>query len=75
MCLICIDIAKRAMNAKEARRALGEMREKLGPDHVAEVEAKVEQTEAIEAAEAAAAAQVLDDAEGEVDVDRSDAPK
>lgn len=75
MCLICVDIAKRAMTAKEARRALGEMRVKLDPTHVAEVEAEVERVEAIEAAEAATASCAADDTEGQVVVDRSDPPK
>jgi hypothetical protein len=33
------------MNAAEARRALGEMREKLPPAHVEEVEAKLDEAE------------------------------
>ncbi len=45
MCLICVELAKNAMNATEARRALGEMRVKLDADHVAEVEAKVAEAE------------------------------
>ena len=45
MCLICIELAKNAMTAKEGRRALGEMRVKLGADHVAEVEAKLAEAE------------------------------
>ncbi len=40
MCLICVELAKNAMTAKEGRRALGEMRVKLYADHIAEVEAK-----------------------------------
>jgi hypothetical protein len=45
MCLICIELAKGAMSVPEARRALGEMRGKLGP-HVAEVESKLVESEA-----------------------------
>jgi hypothetical protein len=45
MCLICVELAKNAMTATEARRALGEMRVKLGADHVAEVEAKLTEAE------------------------------
>jgi len=45
MCLICIEIAKNAMTVKEARRALGEMRVKVGADHAAEVEAKLAEAE------------------------------
>ena len=45
MCLICVELAKNAMTAKEARRALGEMRVKLDAEHVAEVEAKVAEAE------------------------------
>ncbi|MDB4953351.1 MAG: hypothetical protein JWO36_920 [Myxococcales bacterium] len=46
MCLICIEIAKGAMTTTEARRALGEMRTKLGNEHVAEVETKLREAEA-----------------------------
>jgi hypothetical protein len=45
MCLICIELAKNAMTVKEARRALGEMRVKVGDEHAAEVEAKVKEIE------------------------------
>ncbi|HSN27583.1 MAG TPA: hypothetical protein VLT45_14925 [Kofleriaceae bacterium] len=45
MCLICIDLAKNALTAKEARRALGEMRVKLDKNHVAEVEQKIAEAE------------------------------
>jgi hypothetical protein len=45
MCLICVELAKNAMTATEARRALGEMRIKLDADHVAEVEAKLADAE------------------------------
>lgn len=45
MCLICIDMARGAMRPAEARRALGEMRAKLDPKHLLEVEAKVEDAE------------------------------
>ena len=46
MCLICIELAKEKLTAKEARRALGEMRVKLDRDHIAEVEAKLAEAEA-----------------------------
>jgi hypothetical protein len=45
MCLICIELAKGAMTTTEARRALGEMRTKIGKDHTAEVETKLEEAE------------------------------
>ena len=45
MCLICIELAKNAMTAREGRRALGEMRVKLDPAHVVEVEAKLAEAE------------------------------
>jgi hypothetical protein len=37
MCLICVHIEKEKMTIKEARSALGEMREKIGPEHYEEV--------------------------------------
>ena len=46
MCLICIDFDRGALKPKEARRALGEMREKVGAAHAKEVEKKIEQAEA-----------------------------
>jgi hypothetical protein len=46
MCLICIDLAKEKITAAEGRRALGEMREKLDAEHVAEVERKLVEAEA-----------------------------
>jgi hypothetical protein len=46
MCLICVEIAKGAMTATEGRRALGEMRTKIGKDHAAEVETKLRESEA-----------------------------
>jgi hypothetical protein len=45
MCLICVELAKNAMTAKEGRRALGEMRAKVGDEHAAEVEAKLAEAE------------------------------
>jgi hypothetical protein len=45
MCIICIDLAKKTLTAAEGRRALGEMRGKLGPEHAAEVEAKLDEAE------------------------------
>jgi hypothetical protein len=41
MCIICIDFERGALQPKEARRALGEMREKLDPAHVRELEEKL----------------------------------
>ena len=41
MCLICVELAKQAITAAEGRRALGEMREKVGREHAAEVEVKL----------------------------------
>jgi hypothetical protein len=38
MCLICIDFARGALKLREARRALGEMREGLSAEHTREVE-------------------------------------
>lgn len=47
MCIICIDLAKQTLSAREARRHLGEMREALG-EHVREVEQKIAEVEANE---------------------------
>lgn len=49
MCLICVDFEKGKLTTKEARRALGEMVEKIGPEHAAEVERKLEEAEAEDA--------------------------
>jgi hypothetical protein len=38
MCLICIDFARGALKVREARRALGEMRQGLSAEHAREVE-------------------------------------
>jgi hypothetical protein len=48
MCLICVDFDRGSLNLREARRALGEMREKLDPEHVREVEQKLEAAERAE---------------------------
>ena len=45
MCLICIDFDRQAMSLGEARRALGEMRVARDAEHVAEVEAKLAESE------------------------------
>lgn len=45
MCIICVDLARQAMTAKDGRRALGEMRGKLDAAHLAEVEAKLAEAE------------------------------
>jgi hypothetical protein len=46
MCLICIDFARGALKLGEARRALGEMREKVGAAHAREVELLLDEAEA-----------------------------
>ena len=45
MCLICVEIAKSKMTVKEARAQLREMREGMPREHLAEVEAKLEEVE------------------------------
>lgn len=45
MCLICIELDRSAMNVKEARRALGEMRVKMDAKHLEEVEQKLDEAE------------------------------
>jgi hypothetical protein len=45
MCLICVELAKQAMTPAEGRRALGEMRQKVGREHAAEVEVKLAEAE------------------------------
>ena len=45
MCLICIEIAKGSMTTREARRALPEMREKIGDSHAREVKALLDDTD------------------------------
>lgn len=45
MCLICLDLDRTVMTAREARRALGEMRVKLDPTHVKEIEEKIAEAE------------------------------
>jgi len=45
MCLICIELDKNAMNFREGRRALGEMRGGLDMKHIEEVEAKLDEAE------------------------------
>jgi hypothetical protein len=45
MCLICLDLDRMTMTPREARRALGEMRVKLDPTHVEEVEDKIAEAE------------------------------
>jgi len=37
MCLICIDFQKERMTTGDARRALREMTEQIGPEHAEEV--------------------------------------
>ncbi len=38
MCLICVDFQRQKLTGLEAKRALGEMREKIGDEHAKEVE-------------------------------------
>ena len=45
MCLICIDLAKKTLSPREARRHLGEMRVNMDKAHAAEVEAKIAEAE------------------------------
>lgn len=45
MCLICIDFDRGALKLTEAKRALGEMRSKLEPEHLKEVEQKLDAAE------------------------------
>lgn len=45
MCIICIDFDRGALRPAEARRALREMREKLPPDHIREIERKLTDAE------------------------------
>ena len=47
--MICIDFDRGSLKLPEARRALGEMREKLDPEHVREVEKKLDEAERVEA--------------------------
>lgn len=42
MCIICVDLVKKALTSREAQRHLGEMSETLG-DHAREVAEKIEQ--------------------------------
>jgi hypothetical protein len=45
MCLICIDFDRGSLKLREAKRALGEMRSKLDPQHLKEVEQKLAEAE------------------------------
>ncbi len=45
MCLICVDFQRDKLTAFEAKRALGEMREKIGDEHAREVEEMIEAAE------------------------------
>ncbi len=45
MCLICVDFDRGALNLREAKRALGEMRAKLDAAHIKQVEEKLERAE------------------------------
>jgi hypothetical protein len=45
MCIICIDLNRRALRPDEARRALREMRDSLDAEHIRLVEEKLEEAE------------------------------
>jgi hypothetical protein len=45
MCIICVDFDRGALKLREARRALGEMRTGLEPQHVREIEHKLDEAE------------------------------
>ena len=45
MCLICVEYQKGRMSIPEARRALGEMREKIGDEHTEEVRSMLKKAE------------------------------
>lgn len=45
MCLICIDFDRGALQVREARRALGEMRVTLSAEHVREIEERLARAE------------------------------
>ena len=49
MCLICVEYQKGRMTIGEARRALGEMREKIGEEHTDEVREMLQKAESEEA--------------------------
>lgn len=48
MCLICIDFDRGSLKLREAKRALGEMRGSLDPQHLKEVEQKLAKAEEAE---------------------------
>jgi hypothetical protein len=45
MCLICVELAKSKMTAREGRQQLREMRVGMDKAHIAEVEAKLAEAE------------------------------
>lgn len=45
MCLICVEFQKQRMSPAEAKRALGEMRSKVGDEHAEEVKRMIEAAE------------------------------
>jgi hypothetical protein len=45
MCLICVEYQNGKMTIREARSALGEMREKIGDEHTDEVKSMLEKAE------------------------------
>ena len=46
MCIICVDFERGALRVNEARRALREMSDDLPPEHVRQIEQKLEEAEA-----------------------------
>lgn len=48
MCLICVDFDRGSLKLREAKRALGEMRTKLDPEHLRQVEQKLAEAERAE---------------------------
>jgi len=52
MCLICIDFDRGSLKLREAKRALGELRGTLDPEHLREVEKKLAEAERAEAEDA-----------------------
>lgn len=45
MCLICLDFERQKLTLREARRAYGEMVEKIGPEHAEEVRQMLDEAE------------------------------
>lgn len=51
MCLICVELAKSKMTAREAKAQFREMRVAMDAQHVKEVEAKIAEAESSEPSE------------------------